>query len=137
MLRDAITGVSSHGIEVERGDVAKYSRICANCGATVSLESAYCNLCSAHASRPDSGAPRFGEKARETGESLGGLLALHAVDVRRVRFVGWCPAGAFGIDAHGEVSWIHDWGYMAEVTIESGQLRLAGRVADLDTGELL
>lgn len=110
---------------------------CTNCGATLPEYAATCDRC--HAIRGDegSGCPRFSEQARAAGESLGGLLRLYPAEGCRVRFVGWCPAGAFGLSFDGGLVWIQDWGYMSGVTVSGGSLSFEGRAADLETGDPL
>lgn len=73
----------------------------------------------------------------DAGSDLGGLLKLYDAAGRRVRHVGWGPAGAFGLDAAGNVVWIADWGYMTSVEVNGEHLRLGGKAADLETGQLL
>lgn len=113
-----------------------YSRPCRNCGATIALDARACNRCFEEDGRPGSGVPQFSNEARGAGESLGGLLRLHPADGVRVRFVGWCPAGAFGLDANGRVVWVEDCGYLAHLSVENGQLRYSGQLANLETGRL-
>lgn len=114
-----------------------HSRSCRNCGSTLALHGRVCDRCFAEEGRAGSGVPQFSAEARDVGESLGGLLRLHSVNGVGVRFVGWCPAGALGLDANGGVVWVEDWGWMADLSVEHGELRLAGRLADLETGRLL
>jgi hypothetical protein len=113
------------------------SQVCANCAATLSVTTLRCDRCGADPKIASTGQPRFSDEARETGLWLGGLLKLHAVDGARVKYVGWCPAGAFGLDAQGEIAWVEDWGYLSTLTIENGALWLAGKLADIESGKLL
>jgi hypothetical protein len=114
-----------------------YTRPCGNCGSNVALDRRTCDRCLAEEGNQGSGVPQFSGEARDTGESLGGLLRLYSVNGVGVRFVGWCPGGAFGLDANGGVVWVEDWGYMADLSVENGQLRFSGRLADIETGRLV
>jgi hypothetical protein len=51
--------------------------------------------------------------------------------------VGWCPAGALGIDSDGGIVWLVDWGYMGSVSVENRTLYLDGKLAEMDTGKLI
>jgi len=110
---------------------------CPNCGATSHLTSKKCGRCAEVWDTPGTGKPRFSAAARDAGQNLGGLLRLYDAAGARVRHVGWGPAGAFGLDAAGDVVWIADWGYMTGVEVDGSELRLAGKAADLETGQLL
>lgn len=110
---------------------------CPNCSATSQRSTQKCSRCGEIWDQPGTGRPRFSDAARDAGVDLGGLLKLYDAAGRRVRHVGWGPAGAFGLDAAGNVVWIADWGYMTSVEVLGEQLRLGGKAADLETGELL
>jgi len=110
---------------------------CPNCGATSGANSSSCSRCGEVWSSPGTGRPRFSSAARDAGEGLGGLLKLYAAGGERVCYVGWCPAGAMGLDAAGDIVWLEDWGYMASVEVDGTRLALAGKPADLETGRLL
>ena len=81
--------------------------------------------------------PRFTPEAREAPGEMGGLLKLYRANGDRVRFVGWCPGGALGIDGAGVVVWVENWRHMSGVSVSGKELRLEGRPADIDTGKLL
>lgn len=110
---------------------------CSNCGAALECNTSSCDRCGADQERPKTGRPRFSEETRQAAEGLGGLLKLYIVEGVRVQYVGWCPAGAIGIDASGKVVWEVDWGYMASVSVERKELRFDDKLADIETGRLL
>lgn len=109
---------------------------CPNCGSTLERTALVCQRCGETTTTPGGGTPRFTETARNTGVWLGGLLNLHPSPGERVKFVGRCPAGAFALDAHGEVVWVLDWGYVGEFTLRDKELWIDGRRIDLETGTL-
>jgi hypothetical protein len=107
-----------------------------NCGATVTaLPDAPCDRCGAEASGVRGAVVIFTERARDTGIWLGGLLRLFAVNGHMVRFVGYGPAGAFGIDQDGHLIWCEDWGWMSSCEWRDGKLYLAQQETDPDTGK--
>lgn len=110
---------------------------CLNCGSTLEIDTGKCDRCGEYAGDPGTGRPHFLKQTREAAEGLGGLLKLYAVNGLRVRYVGWCPAGALGIDADGMTVWLIDWGYVGRVSVENGELRLDGKLVDIDAGQLL
>lgn len=116
---------------------SQYTRICPNCAANVAKELDQCDRCHERWSEPGTGRPQFSQEAREAGEDMGGLLRLYPTESPRARFVAACPAGAFAVDAGGKLLWVADWGYMSSVDVDGAKLRLNGKLADLETGELL
>lgn len=110
---------------------------CFNCGATLEINTSKCDRCGECAENPGTGRPRFLKQTREAAEDLGGLLKLYVTDGLRVKYVAWCPAGALGIDADGRTVWIVDFGYMGRVSVDNEKLHLDGKLADIDTGQLL
>lgn len=110
---------------------------CPNCGATVEGASAACSRCGERLSAPGNGRPRFLPESRDAALDLGGLLQLYEVAGSRVRYVGRCPAGVFGLDESGSLIWTLDWGYMGRVETDGSELRCEGKLVDIDTGRLL
>lgn len=110
---------------------------CPNCTATLAAGADTCNRCGERMNEPGTGRPRFTEASRDAGPGLGGLLSLIPVGGVRVRYVGACPAGAFGVDAAGELVWTIDWGWVGKVLVDGTDLRLDGVRVELDTGRVL
>ncbi len=112
-------------------------RDCPNCDATVDATLGVCDRCGEDIKAPGTGRPRFSAEARDAGVEMGGLLKLYPAAGARVRYVGWCPGGAIGIDAAGQLVWVANWAYMGSVEVDGAKLRFEGRPADIETGKVL